>query len=41
MWRQLNNTDGAACFMSSLPLIVIFLVFRKSFVSGITAGAFK
>ena len=36
-WGQIM----AACFMSSLPLIVIFLVFRKSFVSGITAGAFK
>ena len=36
-WGQIM----AACFMSSLPLIVIFLVFRKSFISGITAGAFK
>jgi multiple sugar transport system permease protein len=36
-WGQIM----AACFMSSLPLIVIFLTFRKSFVSGITAGAFK
>ena len=36
-WGQIM----AACFMSSLPLLVIFLVFRKSFVSGITAGAFK
>ena len=31
----------AACFMSSFPLIIIFLVFRKSFISGIMAGAFK
>ena len=36
-WGQIM----AACFMSSLPLIVIFLVFRKTFISGITAGAFK
>ncbi len=36
-WGQIM----AACFMSSLPLIVIFLIFRKSFVSGITAGAVK
>ena len=36
-WGQIM----AACFMSSLPLIVIFLVFRRSFISGITAGAFK
>ena len=36
-WGQIM----AACFMSSLPLIVIFLIFRKSFISGITAGAFK
>jgi ABC-type glycerol-3-phosphate transport system permease component len=36
-WGQIM----AACFMSSLPLIIIFLVFRKSFISGITAGAFK
>jgi cellobiose transport system permease protein len=36
-WGQIM----AACFMASLPLIVIFLVFRKSFISGITAGAFK
>ena len=36
-WGQIM----AACFMSSLPLIMIFLVFRKSFISGITAGAFK
>ncbi len=36
-WGQIM----AACFMSSLPLITIFLVFRKAFVSGITAGAFK
>ena len=36
-WGQIM----AACFMSSLPLIVIFLVFRKSFISGITSGAFK
>ena len=31
----------AACFMSSLPLIAIFLIFRRTFISGITAGAFK
>ena len=36
-WGQIM----AACFMSSLPLIIIFLVFRKSFISGITAGALK
>jgi hypothetical protein len=36
-WRQIM----AACFMSSLPLIVIFLIFRRTFISGITAGAFK
>jgi len=36
-WGQIM----AACFMSSLPLIVIFLVFRKTFISGITTGAFK
>ena len=36
-WGQIM----AACFMSSLPLIVIFLIFRKSFITGITAGAFK
>ncbi len=36
-WGQIM----AACFMSSLPLIVIFLIFRKSFISGITSGAFK
>lgn len=36
-WGQIM----AACFMSSLPLIAIFLVFRKTFISGITAGAFK
>jgi ABC-type glycerol-3-phosphate transport system permease component len=36
-WGQIM----AACFMSSLPLIAIFLVFRKSFISGITSGAFK
>ncbi len=36
-WGQIM----AACFMSSLPLIVIFLVFRKTFISGITSGAFK
>ena len=31
----------AACFMSSLPLIIIFVIFRKTFISGITAGALK
>ena len=36
-WGQIM----AACFMSSLPLIVIFLVFRRTFISGITTGAFK
>jgi ABC-type glycerol-3-phosphate transport system permease component len=36
-WGQIM----AGCFMSSLPLIVIFLIFRKSFITGITAGAFK
>ena len=36
-WGQIM----AACFMSSLPLIVIFLIFRKSFITGISAGAFK
>jgi ABC-type glycerol-3-phosphate transport system permease component len=36
-WGQIM----AACFMSSVPLIVIFLIFRKSFISGITSGAFK
>ena len=36
-WGQIM----AACFMSSLPLIIIFLIFRKSFISGIMAGAFK
>jgi cellobiose transport system permease protein len=36
-WGQIM----AACFMSSLPLIAIFLVFRRTFISGITAGAFK
>jgi ABC-type glycerol-3-phosphate transport system permease component len=36
-WGQIM----AACFMSSLPLIVIFLGFRKTFISGITTGAFK
>ena len=36
-WGQIM----AACFMSSLPLILIFLIFRKTFISGITAGAFK
>jgi len=36
-WGQIM----AACFMSSLPLIVIFLTFRKTFISGITSGAFK
>jgi cellobiose transport system permease protein len=36
-WGQIM----AACFMSSLPLIIIFLVFRKTFISGITVGAFK
>jgi len=36
-WGQIM----AACFMSSLPLIVIFLIFRRTFITGITAGAFK
>jgi ABC-type glycerol-3-phosphate transport system permease component len=36
-WGQIM----AACFMSSLPLIIIFLIFRKTFISGITTGAFK
>jgi ABC-type glycerol-3-phosphate transport system permease component len=36
-WGQIM----AACFMSSLPLIVIFMIFRKTFISGITTGAFK
>ena len=36
-WGQIM----AACFMSSLPLIVIFLIFRKNFISGIAQGAFK
>ena len=36
-WGQIM----AACFMSSLPLIVIFLIFRRTFISGITTGAFK
>jgi ABC-type glycerol-3-phosphate transport system permease component len=36
-WGQIM----AGCFMSSLPLIVIFLVFRKTFISGITSGALK
>jgi ABC-type glycerol-3-phosphate transport system permease component len=29
----------ADCFMSSLPFIVIFLVFRKTFISGIMVGS--
>ncbi len=36
-WGQIM----AACFMSSLPLIIIFLVFRRTFISGIAQGAFK
>jgi ABC-type glycerol-3-phosphate transport system permease component len=36
-WGQIM----AACTMSSLPLIIIFLTFRKTFISGIAAGAFK
>lgn len=36
-WGQIM----AACFMSSLPLIIIFLRFRKAFIGGITAGAIK
>ncbi len=36
-WGQIM----AACFMSSLPLIVMFLIFRKTFINGITAGAIK
>ena len=36
-WGQIM----AGCFMSSLPLIIIFLVFRKTFISGITSGALK
>lgn len=31
----------AARFMSSLPLIINFLIFRRTFISGITTGAFK
>lgn len=36
-WGQIM----AACFMSSVPLITIFLAFRRNFISGITAGALK
>ncbi len=36
-WGQIM----AACFMSSLPLVIIFVVFRKSVSAGITAGALK
>jgi ABC-type glycerol-3-phosphate transport system permease component len=36
-WGQIM----AGCFMSSLPLIVIFLTFRKTFISGIASGALK
>jgi cellobiose transport system permease protein len=36
-WGQIM----AGCFMSSLPLIIIFLTFRKTFISGITSGALK
>jgi len=36
-WGQIM----AACFMSCLPLILVFLVFRKNFVSGIAAGAIR
>jgi ABC-type glycerol-3-phosphate transport system permease component len=31
----------AGAFVSTLPLIVIFLALRKQFLSGLTAGAFK
>ena len=36
-WGQVMS----ACFMSSLPLIVLFVVFRRTFISGITSGAIK
>jgi ABC-type glycerol-3-phosphate transport system permease component len=36
-WGQVMS----ACFMSSLPLIVLFLIFRRTFITGITSGAIK
>jgi raffinose/stachyose/melibiose transport system permease protein len=31
----------ASCFLCALPLIVLFTVFQRQFVSGVTAGAIK
>jgi ABC-type glycerol-3-phosphate transport system permease component len=36
-WGQVMS----ACFMSSLPLIVLFVTFRRTFIAGITSGAIK
>jgi len=35
------NNISAAAILSCLPVIVVFLILQKSFVSGLTAGAVK
>jgi cellobiose transport system permease protein len=31
----------SATFVATLPLIIVFLIFRRYFISGLTAGAVK
>jgi raffinose/stachyose/melibiose transport system permease protein len=35
------NVLFASCFLCALPLIIMFAVFQKQFVSGVSAGAVK
>jgi ABC-type glycerol-3-phosphate transport system permease component len=39
--RPVYNQQMAAAVISILPLLIIFLVFQRRFVEGITAGAIK
>ena len=40
-YRILYDRLMAASVLSTLPLIVLFLVMQKQFISGLTAGAMK
>jgi multiple sugar transport system permease protein len=39
--RTVSDVQMAASVISIIPLLIIFLVFQRRFIDGITAGAMK
>jgi ABC-type glycerol-3-phosphate transport system permease component len=39
--RTVYDVQMAASVISLIPLLIIFLIFQRRFVEGITAGALK